>query len=339
MDAEGKVSTGRKREIDILKGILTITMILCHSIQFFGVEKDPVQGLLVNVINLTTFSGFVFCFGYVGEMAYFQKSWQTAAKKMGKNVLRILIAFYLSGIAYVALVEGKIFRMDFIREVLFLQKYPGWSEFLVSFSAMLLIGIVCFPVFKRMNGKILILCALISGGFCFLPYERITNSWLALLVGSRHFVTFPVLQYSIFFAAGVWFCKNKIRWKWQLLVLCICLGIPCFYSYAQTGYLPERFPVSVWYLFGGCLFAYLYYVLACFLEKVRGRIGKKVIGCFERIGAQSLFYLLFSNLMIFALDCSSFSFRSVGYGYTYFIVILLVTGYFIHILPVVHFKS
>mgnify|MGYP006922496617 CR=1 FL=1 len=24
--------------------------------------------------------------------------------------------------------------------------------------------------------------------------------------------------------------------------------------YAQTGYLPERFPVSVWYLFGGCLF-------------------------------------------------------------------------------------
>lgn len=83
MDAEGKVSTGRKREIDILKGILTITMILCHSIQFFGVEKDPVQGLLVNVINLTTFSGFVFCFGYVGEMAYFQKSWPTAAKKMG----------------------------------------------------------------------------------------------------------------------------------------------------------------------------------------------------------------------------------------------------------------
>ena len=174
MDAEGKVSTGRKREIDILKGILTITMILCHSIQFFGVEKDPVQGLLVNVINLTTFSGFVFCFGYVGEMAYFQKSWPTAAKKMGKNVLRILIAFYLSGIAYVALVEGKIFRMDFIREVLFLQKYPGWSEFLVSFSAMLLIGIVCFPVFKRMNGKILILCALISSGFCFLPYERST---------------------------------------------------------------------------------------------------------------------------------------------------------------------
>ena len=106
----------------MLKGILTITMILCHSIQFFGVEDDPVQGFLVNVINLTTFSGFVFCFGYVGEMAYFQKGWMEGACKMGKNMLRILIAFYLSGIAYVALVEGKIFRMDFIREALFLPK-------------------------------------------------------------------------------------------------------------------------------------------------------------------------------------------------------------------------
>lgn len=98
-----------------------------HSV--FGVEKDPVQGFLVNLINLTTFSGFLFCFGYVGSMAYFQKSWAEGAWKMGKNAARILIVFYISGVAYVALVEGKIFRMDFIWEVLFLRKYPGWSDF------------------------------------------------------------------------------------------------------------------------------------------------------------------------------------------------------------------
>ena len=242
----------------MLKGILTITMILCHSIQFFGVEDDPVQGFLVNVINLTTFSGFVFCFGYVGEMAYFQKGWMEGACKMGKNMLRILIAFYLSGIAYVALVEGKIFRIDFIREVMFLKKYPGWSEFLVSFSAMLLIGILCFPLLKRMNGKILVLCALTSGSLCFLPYDKIQNSWLALFVGSRHYVTFPVLQYSFFFAVGIWFCKKQIKCKWQIMVISICLGLPCLFYYGKTAYIPERFPVSVWYLFGGCLFVYLY---------------------------------------------------------------------------------
>ena len=334
MSSEIKTAAGRKREIDILKGILTVMMILCHSIQFFGTEQDSLQGFLVNMINLTTFSGFVFCFGYVGEMAYFRKGWLEGARKMGKNALRILIAFYLSGIAYVALVEGKIFRIDFIREVIFLKKYPGWSEFLVSFSAMLLIGIICFPVFQRMNGKILILCALISGGLCYLPYDNVQNSWLALFVGSRHYVTFPVLQYSFFFVAGIWFCKNRIRWKWQILALSVCLGIPCFYYYGKTGYLPERFPVSFWYLFGGCLFVYLFYLTACAMEKMQIGILHKVTGYFECVGAESLFYLLFSNLMIFALDCSSFSFRSVGYGYIYFIVILLVIGYFKHILPV-----
>lgn len=322
------MKTGRRREIDIMKGILTVTMILCHSIQFFGVEKDPVQGFLVNLINLTTFSGFLFCFGYVGSMAYFQKSWAEGAWKMGKNAVRILIAFYISGIAYVALVEGKIFRMDFIREVLFLRKYPGWSEFLVSFSAILLAAIICFPVYRRLNGWILILLAFISGVFCFIPYDTVHNSWLALLVGSRHYVTFPVVQYSFFFAAGIWFCKKEVRWKWQILLLCLCMGIPCFYIYRTTGYLPERFPLSIWYLYGGSLFIYLYYLFSCFLEKVQNSIVMRVTGYFERVGADSLYYLLFSNLMIFALDCSNFSFRSVGYGYIYFIVILLVVGYF-----------
>ena len=44
------MDNGRKREIDIMKGILTVTMILCHTIQFFGEEKDFIQGFLVNVI-------------------------------------------------------------------------------------------------------------------------------------------------------------------------------------------------------------------------------------------------------------------------------------------------
>lgn len=337
MHAEMK--TGRKREIDIMKGILTVTMILCHSIQFFGEEKDFIQALLVNLINITTFSGFLFCFGYVGNMAYFQKNWTEGVRKMGKNALRILIAFYISGIAYVALVEGKIFRLDFIEEVLFLRKYPGWSEFLVSFSAMLLAAMICFPVYKRLNGWILIFLALLSGVFCFIPYDAVNNSWMALLVGSRHYVTFPVIQYSFFFAVGIWFCKNGIRWKWQIFLLCLCLGVPCFYHYRTTGYLPERFPLSIWFLCGGSIFVYLYYLLACYMEKVQNGIFMRVTEYLERVGSESLYYLLFSNLMIFALDCSNFSFRSVGYGYIYFIVILLVIGYFKRILPSRQFES
>ena len=53
----------RKREIDIQKGMLTVAMMLCHCIQFFGKEEYGLQKILVNLINLSTFSGFMFCFG------------------------------------------------------------------------------------------------------------------------------------------------------------------------------------------------------------------------------------------------------------------------------------
>lgn len=328
MNAGKGTEVGRKREIDILKGLLTVSMILCHSIQFFGVEKDSVQRTFMNLINLVAFPGFVFCFGYAGYIAYFRNNRMESTKKMLINALRILVAFYISGIAYVALVEGKIFRIDFIKEVLFLQKYPGWSEFLASFVALLVVGIISFPVYRNINGKILTFVALVSGMACFFPYDLVQNSWLALLVGSRHYITFPVVQYSIFFAAGAWFGKKEIRWQWQILVLCICMGIPCMYCYIMTGSPPERFPVSIWYLCGGFLFVYLYYLLSCYLERVRNKVLKQVAIYLEHVGADSLYYLLFSNLLIFALDCSKFSFRSVGYAYIYFIVILLVIKYF-----------
>lgn len=65
--------------------------------------------ILVNLINLSTFSGFMFCFGYTNQIAYYRKEWKNSFGKMLKNVCRMLIAFYISGIAYVALVEERYF--------------------------------------------------------------------------------------------------------------------------------------------------------------------------------------------------------------------------------------
>ena len=54
------VKKERNQEIDIMKGLLTLAMILCHCLQFFGKEDAGIEKILVNVINLTTFP--VFCF-------------------------------------------------------------------------------------------------------------------------------------------------------------------------------------------------------------------------------------------------------------------------------------
>ena len=39
----------RNQEIDIMKGLLTLAMILCHCLQFFGKEDAGIEKILVNV--------------------------------------------------------------------------------------------------------------------------------------------------------------------------------------------------------------------------------------------------------------------------------------------------
>jgi hypothetical protein len=321
--------SGRRREIDILKGLLTVAMILCHCIQFFGLEEQGVHKVIRDVINTATFSGFLFCFGYVGNLAYYQKDWGISARKMGKNIIRILLAFYVSGIAYVAFVEEKIFQWKFITEVILLKKYPGWSEFLVSFAAVLLVGILMFPVMKRMNGVVLGVTAAVSAASCFIPYDSVHNSWLALFVGSYDFTTFPVLQYGVFFAAGVWMCKKNIRWNVWVFLAAAAAAIPCWWQYVSAGELPMRFPPSLFFIGGGCILVYLYFLLSCWAEKKResSRIIEIAAGYLERTGQDSLYYLLLSNILIFALDGSNFTFRSGGYPYIIFIMILLLIPY------------
>lgn len=319
----------RNREIDLMKGLLTLAMILCHCIQFFGIEDRGVQKYLADGINLTTFSGFLFCFGYVCKLAYYQKGYKDGMWKMAKNAVRLLLAFYISGIAYLALVEQKIFRWDIIREVLLLQRFPGWSEFLASFAAVLFIGILLFPVMKRMNVWMLLIIAALGAAGCFLPYDQIKNPLAALLMGSDEHTTFPVLQYGMFFAAGVWAGGKKIRWDWKIGLGAALLSGPCIWYYIQNGYLPQRFPPSILYITGGILGVYLYQLASMGLQHVRekNRYLEKAVAAVEVTGKNSLYYLLMSNLLIFAVAGSHFSFRSELYAYGFYVFVFLLIHY------------
>ena len=236
------VKKERNQEIDIMKGLLTLAMILCHCLQFFGKEDAGIEKILVNVINLTTFSGFLFCFGFVCCLAYFQGDTRRGIVHMLRNMIRLLLAFYISGLAYMAFKEQKIFRKDFIREVLTLRRYPGWSEFLASFAAVLLVGALLLPALRKTNGWVVIGAAVVSLASCFIPYEKITNPWLALFIGSGSYTTFPVLQYGVYFVAGVWAAKRKKWPDWKLFFGAAILSTPCIWYCWKYNGLPGRFP-------------------------------------------------------------------------------------------------
>ena len=108
----------------------------------------------------------------------------------------------------------------------------------------------------------------------------------------------------------------------------IFAGIPCLRTILETGMLPERFPPSLGFVSGGMALVYGYYLISIGIERKRDLfIIERIAHYLEETGKVSLYWLLLSNLFIFALAGSSFSFRSEGYAYTFFIVILLLMGY------------
>lgn len=70
----------RDRSIDFMKTLLVIGMIIGHCIQLIGKTSIKTTNIS-NLINLITFSGFIFCFGYSVSISYLNKNKNMVIKK------------------------------------------------------------------------------------------------------------------------------------------------------------------------------------------------------------------------------------------------------------------
>lgn len=324
-------SSGRKRDdsVDIMKGMLVLQMVLCHCIQFFGRDSKPVQQQICDYINLTTFSGFLFTFGLSCWYAYFSRGFRYAAPRMLRTALKCLAAFWISSICYIGLVELDYYDPRVFRQILLLEKYAGWSEFLASFAGVMAAGLLLFSLFQKQNGYLTALCLAAGGLLTLIPYDRISDPRAALFVGSAHWITFPVLQYLFYFAAGVWFSRRKIVWDFRILLVCAVLTLPELISYIRGGYLTNRFPPDAWFLFGAALFLYLYYLLAHALaaRPVFGGICAFLRG----IGMNTVFCLLLSNLAIFSFSAGKFKQRTFAFALLFDLVLMAAIWFILHL--------
>ena len=344
VSAAGKT---RDRSMDILKGILVLQMILCHCIQFFGRDSRPVQQQICDYINLTTFSGFFFAFGGSCWYAYFSKEFKKAAPRMLKTALKCLAAFWLSSICYVGLVELDYYDPRVLRQILALEKYGGWSEFLASFAGVMIVGIAFFALFQKQNGYLTTACIAAGALLTLIPYDKVTVPQAALFIGSAHYTTFPVFQYLFYFAAGIWFCRRRIVWDVRILAAAFVLTLPELVHYIRTGCLSGRFPPDLWFIAGAALFLYLYFLLAHAIADRTGfgaggersertasppangkppvpKLFLSKISCFlEDTGANAIYYLLISNLAIFAFSESSCKLRTFEFALEFYIILMI----------------
>lgn len=321
--------SGYSEAVDFLKGFLVLSMILAHSIQFFGEEEKGLQKFIVEYVNLTTFSGFLFAYGFVCYRAYFTKSFKDVCKRMLQNAGRTLAAFYLSSIAYLALAENKVYKTDILRDVITIRLFGGWSEFLVSFTGVMLMAMLLFPLYKKLNIIGLAVIAAVCLMTCFIPYEKITVPWLALFLGSRHYVTFPVIQYSVYFAVGVIVSKYGRKYHRYLLSGSVVFSLPTIIYILRMSRMPERFPPSLLYITGSAFILYTYYLLFSMLSEntCKNSILLGVKKYLKQTGSNSLFYLLMSNIFIFGFKGSVFHYKDIRYALIFYLVLLLVIHY------------
>ncbi|MBD0378773.1 hypothetical protein [Paenibacillus sedimenti] len=289
----------RDYSIDVFKGLLVIGMVYCHILQFFSDPKIFAGAQqVIDVMNIVTFSGFVFSFGYVGQLAYYSKPFRAVYGRMLSTALKTLVAFYISGTYYRLYLDHKLLEWETIKPILILQDIPGWSEFLVSFSLIMLVGLALFkPLIWLVERKIIfwtIVLALLAA--TWIPYDQVTVNQLGILIGSKRFAAFPVLQYFPYYLIGMYASRYKLGRDWKFMVgSLISSGIFIVYVAVKHG-LPERFPPSIYWILSSAFLLYVYFLAAKALAS-----GLRYASFLLVLGQNVLLYLLLSNMMIFTL--------------------------------------
>lgn len=289
----------RDYSIDIFKGLLVIGMVLVHIMQFFSDSMvSPSVTHVINYGNLITFSGFVFCFGYAVSISYLNKEFKDVWFKLLRNALKTLAAFYISGIAFKLFIGRSPIEYETFTSVLILKDIPGWSEFLASFAYLNFITLIFFLPFKKlMNNKtlfwILFFALLLT---CFMPYGKVKYNQLGILIGTKNFACFPVLQYMPFYILGMYFEKHKIKFNYKLMLGALILSAIPIYRLISEGKLPGRFPPEVAWITAPIFLLYGYFIISKYLAVYSSYLKPIVV-----FGQNVLFSLVMSNILIFTL--------------------------------------
>lgn len=287
----------RYRKIDLQKGILTVLMILAHCIQYFSLEQYAAMNIISDYVNLTTFSGFVFTFGFVSYHAYLKnKTYSSAYRKIIRNVLRLTIAYYISAFANYVFFYKKSLDLSSIKNIILLRPMIGYSEFLLSFACMMFLLLVFFRLFQRADLLLLVGSVVVSVVSCIISPLPVQNSWLSLFIGCNN-ISYPVFSYLVYFVLGIYIAKNGIKKHW--IVGGIAASAFVVYFIATLFNEPRRWPPSVIFLLGAALFIYIYFVVSTKMMTIKWLKIPNYILC--SVGENSLFYLLGSNLCLFTL--------------------------------------
>ena len=289
----------RNIALDYMKAILTVNMVFSHTIQmlsYFWSESAPkIISLsfkfIVLFVNITTFSSFLFCFGYVYYLAYF-RNFNNSKHKLIKNGINTLIVYYISAFG-IFIIDNKMIELKSICNILVLNDIVFVSEFLLSFAFIPFLCIFVGNYILKMtsNYRILLISSFVLLISSFVIPYSVIPSQLGVFIGSTKFFSFPIFLYLPYFLLGVYIARNNIYYNKYIFIGTAVLSFLSILYIIFSG-IPSRFPPSFFWLTLSFLYTYCLYLLCT-------KISKIDLGVFFlRIGENTLLYLLISNLAL-----------------------------------------
>ena len=290
----GVGAPGRAADLDLFKTMLVWGMITAHCIQLLAFRSQAAALVVSEVVNLITFSGFMFAFGWgLGLSRGTPKTWGARLKP----VLLLGLATWVSEFAFMALVDKARFTPELIWNILSFSRLYGWSEFLASFFVLYLVIAVARPALISIGERWYLLVPAVLA--CFAATWIVVSRdipLLATIVGTTNFASFPLLPYLPWFLLGIFYARNPSHPHAADWVLAATATGLCALWTGYYGEYPGRFPPTILWVAGPALLLLLYVVIARFVAR-RIRIPPVVLGT----GRHVLAALLVSNLIIFSL--------------------------------------
>lgn len=233
-----------------------------------------------------------------------------------------MMGYYIAAIGYFVIFRGE-YDWETVKSVLLLQRFGSISEFLLAFALIPLVTILLSVPIKKYvlpSDRIFFVLIFLLLMFTFIPTDWVTSTYLALFIGSSQGIYFPVVQYYPFFLLGLYYASRNVRvGPIHLAISIFCLLV--FVASYSINLTFSRFPPSFgWVVLGGGMF-FLWYWVSERLEHVR-----PVVSILAPIGANSLFFFVASDIMIFGIG-KTFRGEVGVFGATALAVILLTVIY------------
>ena len=278
------------QDINIFKAFLVINMIIAHTIQLLS----PLGGwadLYSDTINLITYSGFIFAFGYVYQLNYQDKD--IPIKKQLRNIYSPIICYYISCFAWMTIIDKQCNITDIMKTLLLLHIYP-YSEFILAFG---LTSWIYWCIRPWLKPKLLLPAAGILLLIIPCLYWNDSSYYIGFFIGNNHIQLWTVIPYMIFFLIGMHFAYYKTKLTSLIWAIGI-IGTSYFYfRYRCLGVAPSRYPPARTWITGSWIY------LIAYLWTARQIHSSRML---NNIGENSIVYLLLSNIILFGMRGNMF---------------------------------